>query len=221
MAKVTVDGQGKAKGAPDIAVIQVQVQNEHKDQKTCRLESNLASDIVVAVLKEATEENDIYVTPAQIRPRYKNSAKIIGYQGFNSITARIRNLDDAQDLLTQINNLDVEKVQVSSFQFDIDDKKELEDEARRMAFAHAKAKAETYSEEIGYPVSGVISIEENLQYGNRGRHPTGKFALASRSLEGVGEDFHMPVREALEMGDIEVTINVDVCFKVGDDTFAP
>jgi len=220
MAKVSVDGEGKAKGAPDIALIQVTVQNEANDQATCRQENNACSEAVVATLKKVVDENDVYVTPARVQPDWdygKRKRRQNGFKGYNLITAKVRNLESAQDLLTEINNLNVEKIQVSSFSFDIDDKKELENEARRSAFAHAKAKAETYAQETDLPMSGVVSIEENLHYGGgAGRHPSGKFA-ASRMECAMDAGPGGGGEEMLEMGDIEVTVNIAACFKLGED----
>lgn len=215
MAKVTVQGLGKATGQPDIAVIQITVRNEAKDQRTARQENNAASEQVVEILKKVVAENDLYVVPARVHPQYnyqkRGGNQIVGYQATNILTAKIRNLDIAQDLLTEINNLDPEKVQVTSFQFDIDDKEPLESEARKKAFANAKARAEVYAQESQLTMTGLKSLNEEMYYGNRGgggRHPSAKFAAArAMDAEGGGP-------EILELGDIEVNVTVTACFKL-------
>lgn len=212
MTKVTVSGTGKSKGTPDIAIIQIQVQNEDKDQLECRRANNAASESVVAILKKVVEENDIHAIPARIRPKYKSGFWTISkYQGHNTITATVRKLEFVQELIKQLNNLDEKVIQVCSFQFDIENKDELEAVARRAAFANAKVRAEIYSKEIGIPISGVETVEEHLRYSGNARHPSGKFGAMRQD-----EDFFLPVgeEEIIEIGDVELTINVTVCFEL-------
>ena len=218
MTKVTVNGVGKIKGKPDVALIDVKVQNEHANMVTCRLNNNASSEEVVATLKKVIAENDIYAVPARVTPQYKSGflgTKVIGHTGINTISATLRDLDAAQELIKELNSLDAETVQVSSFQFDIEDKEELENRARQDAFHNAKKRAELYAQEIGLPVSGVDTLEESVRYGSTARHPSGKFAAARLHEQN---DFWIPTREGetLEMGDIELTIDVRVCFLVGE-----
>lgn len=214
MAKVTVQGLGKATGQPDVAVIQVTVHNEAKDQRKARQENNAASEKVVEILKKVVAENDLFVVPARVYPQYNyqklRGNQVVGYQANNTLTAKIRNLDVAQELFTEINNIDPEKVQVTSFQFDIDDKEPLENEARKKAFANAKARAEVYAQESQMTMGGVKSLNEEMYYGNRGggRHPSAKFAAARAMDANEGGP------EMLEMGDIEVNVTVTACFRL-------
>jgi uncharacterized protein YggE len=218
MTKVTVSGTGKSQGTPDIAIIQIEVKNEDKDQLECRRANNVGSESVVAALKQVVEENDIYATPARVTPQYKHGfigTRVAKYQGHNKITATVRRLEEAQELARQLNNLDEKMIQVCSFQFDIEDKEQLETTARCAAFANAKRRAETYAKEIEFPVSGVETIEEHLRYSDSARHPSGKFGMIQ-----ADSDFWIPARgeeETLEIGDIELTVNVTVCFRIGDE----
>lgn len=212
MTKVKVKGTGKAKGQPDVAIIQVEVNNENKDQLECRRVNNIGSEAAVAILKEVVEENDIYATPARVDKRQKSG--IVGsryYQGYNRITATIRNLEHVQSLVRKLNVVDDKLVQVSSLQFDIEDKEELENEARVAAFANAKKRAEVYGQQTNLGIKGIEEISEYLSFGSSGaRHPSGKFSLSLRD-----SDNWIPVRgedEVLEMGDIEVAVDATVCF---------
>jgi len=219
MTKVTISGKGKARGKPDIAIIEVRVATEDKNELECRRLNNVASESVVAAFKRVVAENDIYAVPAQVSAQYKSGfigTRVSGYRGQNYITAIVRRLEVAEQLVAEINKLDEKTIQVSSFQFDLEEKDELEKVARRAAFASAKRRAETYAEEIGSTVGGVDTIEEYLHYGSTARHPSGKFgAVRLRDTN----DFWVPTREGeretLEMGDIEINIDVKVCFRVG------
>lgn len=231
MTKVKVSGVGKSRGTPDIAIIQIQVKNEEKDQLECRRVNNVACESVVTTLKEVVEEDDIYATPARVLPTYKQGftrSKISGYHGNNDIIATVRKLELAQELVQRLNSIDEDLIQVSSFQFDIENKEELETAARRAAFANAKSRAETYGEEIESSISGVETIEEHLKYGSTARHPSGKFGVTQ--CDGImrlrdsndfinlsGEDHWIPTRgeeETLEIGNIELEITVNVCFEL-------
>lgn len=226
MTKVRVSGIGKSRGTPDVAIIQVQVQNEDKDQLECRRVNNAACESVVVTLKEVVEENDIFATPARITPQHKGfiSSKVSSYKGHNTITATVRKLELAQELVKQLNNINEKLIQVCSFQFDVEDKEELENIARRAAFANAKSRAETYSQEIGLSISGIETLEERFSnFGNSARYPSGKFGIRlrdSNDFVNLDEDHWVPQRgeeETLEIGDIELSINVDVCFELKND----
>lgn len=221
MTKVKVSGTGKSRGTPDIAIIQIQVENEDKDQLECRRANNAACESVVDTLKEVVEENDIFATPARITPQYKGLfGRVSGYKGYNTITATVRKLELTQKLVKELNNLDEKLIQVTSFQFDLEDKEKLENEARIAAFYNAKSRAETYAQEIGIPISGIETLNEHLSYGSSARHPSGKFGATQ--ADGImrlrdTNDFWIPIRgeeETLEIGDIELNITVDVCFEL-------
>ena len=215
MTKVTVSGEGSAKGKPDIAIIQIKVESEHKDQLACRQLSNNSCETVITILKSVVKENDIHAVPARVFPIHKDGmlgSKIVGYESVNTITASVRSLESVQQLVQQINSLDPSSIQVSSLQFDIENKHVLEDEARRAAFANARRRAETYGEEIGMVINRVKTIDENLRYNSTARHPTGKFSAALQEA-----DFYIPVKETLETGDVELTIDVTVSFKLGKE----
>lgn len=240
MVKVRVRGVGKARGVPNIAIIQVTVSNEAKDQLDCRRENNVASDDVVTTLKQVVEENDIYAVPARVTPQHKHGfigTKVVGYKGINIIRATVRKLELAQELVQQLNNIDEELIQVTSFQFDIEDQQELENLARRAAFSNARDRADVYIAEMFSEADDqhikvqVETIEEHLSYVNTSRHPSGKFRFGSgisqpdamislkdsNDFVNLGdEDNWVPQRETLEMGHIELKINVDVCFNVSN-----
>lgn len=213
MAKVNVQGVGKVSGQPDIAVIQVLVHNKSKDQATARKENNVASEAVLAILKRVVEDKDLYAQPARVWPDYnytqKRGQQIKGYQASNSITAKLRNLEMAQTVVNEINNVDSEKVQVSSFQIAIDDRTKIENEARSKALADAKQKAQLYASESGFSVIVLKSLDENM--GERGYNPPRRaMAFAAAALESAPQD------ETLEMGNIDITVNVNACFKLSN-----
>lgn len=217
MTKIKVSGEGKSLGRPDVAVIQVRVQNENREQLECRRQNNMACESVINIFKEVTTENDIHAVPARVTPSRKDGimgTKIVAYQASNTITAIVRKLEIAQQLVQKLNTLDEKYIQVSSFQFDIENKQELEDEARRAAFANAKKRAETYGEEIGMTIDRVKSIEENLRYNNTARHPAGKFGVVLRESNDFIDLSNSP-KETLETGDVELTVDVNVCFIFG------
>jgi uncharacterized protein YggE len=212
MAKITVQGVGKVSGQPDIAVIQVVIQNKSKDQATARKENNVASEAVLAILKRVVEEKDLYAQPARVWPEYnytnKRGQQIIGYQANNSITAKLRKLEMAQALVNEINNVDSEKVQIGNFQIAIDDRTKLENEARAKALADAKQKAQLYASESGFSVVVLKSLDESM--GGGYNRPMRAMAMAAACDAGGPPD------ETLEMGNIDITVNVNACFKVGN-----
>lgn len=216
MTRISLHGYGFAQGKPDIVKIQIRVKNENKDQKQCLHVNNEGSRLVVSTLKENNiKENDIHVHPASVHESTKQLG-IIGrgsiYVATNNITATIRNLDQSGKIPQKINLLNEDLIQVCNLQFDLENKLKLENEARKLAFEDAKAKAESYADCLtsSYLLGDkkkwqVHRIEETLRYNNNNtaRNPSGKFAPAIQEEE-----------MQIEICDIKLDIDILVHFSV-------
>ena len=202
---ITVQGIGKASGDPDIAVVEITVENRASTAAEARNKTNAAAKEVVAALKQFVAENDLVAVPPRIRFNYQwdepqKRNEIIDYTATTVISAKVRDMEEIDSFNSKIAEFDPAVVQLTSFQFGIEKRDELESRARIEAFAAAKARAELYAAQAGKKLRDLKSFQETYVSGGT-RRPSGKFA-AAMAEEGA----------VIEKGDIEVQVTVTATY---------
>jgi len=153
---ITVQGDGQATLAPDVARISFSVQNTAKTvsdaQAATTKQANTAVDFVK---KQGVAEKDIKTLSYNISPQYSypnpcqggmmcpvysnNTPKITGYQVSETIQATMRDLTKVGDLLVGLGKLEVQNVNGPAFA--LDDSTAGYSAARADAISKAKAQA--------------------------------------------------------------------------------
>lgn len=128
---------------------------------------------------------------------YDDDRKFLGYQCQASFALRSDNLDDVQDLLVDL--IAAGAHEIEGVEFDVTAKPDLRAQARRLAVAAARSKAELYAEAAGVRLGAVIHIDdvdsEGSIYAYRGH--------SARGGESSPEDFapgHVVVAAAVILG---------------------
>lgn len=109
------------------------------------------------------DKKDIQSSNIDIQPNREytqNSSKENGYRGTHTLTIKIRNIEDAGKIIDSLTAIDGLLVNGGSYTND-DDASTLE-EARKLAFENAKAKAEILAKLSGMDLGKPISISENI-----------------------------------------------------------
>jgi uncharacterized protein YggE len=96
--------------------------------------------------------------PAAISPR--PGGGINGYDVFQSLTVKLRKLDDAGSAISDAADAGGNATRINGVSFDIEDNGDLLKQARDAAFADAKAKAEQYARLAGRTLGRVSQINE-------------------------------------------------------------
>ncbi|MGX9885854.1 SIMPL domain-containing protein [Streptomyces sp. NPDC002276] len=89
---------------------------------------------------------------------YGEDRKFLGYRCQASYVIETELLDDLRQLI--VDAVDAGAHQIDSVDFDVRNKPELRDEARRKAVAAARRKAEVYTEATGVPLGPVVHIQD-------------------------------------------------------------
>lgn len=120
---------------------------------------------VVAALRQAgIEARDIQTQSVSLNPQFNYNRgdgappEITGYQAQNSVTVRVRDLDDAGGLLTTMFEAGANNVYGPSFSL-VDDTAAVAS-ARSDAVAKAQAEAQAYAGAFGMKVARVLRISE-------------------------------------------------------------
>ena len=150
---------------PDVAQFTFSVITEGgKDIASLQQENTQKANRAIALLKNnGVEDKDIKTASYNLQPRYqyfscpvgKNSsakpcppAEIVGYSISQTVSVKIRNFEKAGEILSGVVQSEVNSV--SELSFTIDDKTEIENQARQEAIAVAIKKAESIAQAGGF-----------------------------------------------------------------------
>ena len=165
---ISVTGLGEAKAKPDMAVINSGVVTEAPTARDALAKNNAAMSSVIETLKKAgIAEQDIQTSNFTVSPQYPpyqpnqtKAPRISGYQVSNQVTVRVKNLAKLGAILDAL--VQVGANQINGITFDIDQPKSLQNEARKLAVADAKAKAELYAAAAHVSLGRILQISEAI-----------------------------------------------------------
>ena len=159
---ITVDGKGEVFAKPDIATFNFSVVAKEVDAATAQASGAKNMNDIVAYLKEkGVDEKDIKTTGYYLNPRYEypeitctqwgcppgGEAKLIGYEVSQSVDVKVRKTEDAGMLIAGVGEKGA--TNVGGLSFTIDDEESLKTEARVVAIADAKMKAQELADKLG------------------------------------------------------------------------
>ncbi len=170
---ISVDGKGEVTAVSDIASLTV---NLTKDGKTAKEAQSLLNESItktLAYLKDQKiDDKDIKSEYGGLTPKYSYAQPvcytypcptkdpvIIGYTATQSITIKVRVVDNASIIRTGLADLGI--TDISGPTFSIDNEDAFNDQARAKAIIDAKGKAQVLAKELGVTLGKVVSFSEN------------------------------------------------------------
>ena len=204
---ISVGGEGKVSGAPDVAVLTLGVSVLAPSVKDARDQAASAMNGVVESIKgNGVDAKDIQTTQLSIYPEYTygdGNQELTGYRVTNTVTAKVRNIDNTSKVIDDAVAAGGDLTQIQGITFTIDDPAKLRDEAREEAVKDAKAKAERLADLAGVRLGNPISIREY----------TSSPPVAYRDV-GMGGDMEAAPSTPIEPGELEVILSVDVVYAI-------
>ena len=168
---ISIEGHGEVITAPDTAFVTSGVTTQGATAKEALDANTAAMGELIQTLKDAgIEARDIQTSGFSVNPNYVYSdardangyqlpPKINGYQVYNTVNVRIRKLDTLGAVLDKA--VTVGANTINGVTFSVADPSKLYDEARKAAFADAKAKAELYAGAAGEELGSIRNINES------------------------------------------------------------
>lgn len=208
---IAIEGRGEVRAAPDMATINSGVTTQGATAREALDANTVAMDELISTLKEAgIEPRDIQTSGFSVTPNYVYSdardengytlpPRIDGYQVSNTVTVVVRDLEDLGGILDQ--SVTVGANTVNGISFSVADPSDLLDEARKLAFADARHKAELYAGVAGVELGDLESVSERADY--NGPQPYPMYARAEMSAAAP-----VPV----EAGELTFAITVNVAW---------
>lgn len=218
----SASGEGKVVAVPDVArftfsvIVQggtdiagLQTQNTAKVNKA-----------VSFVKSNGVEDKDIKTESYNLEPRYQRFScpngpklagtagepcpppEIVGYTIRQTVSVKVRDFSKIGDLLAGV----VEKGanSVSQLSFTIDDRTELENQARVKAIEKAQTKAKAVAKAAGFRLGRILSVSEGFT-------PVFRAEAVSFNTFGGASVLSAPT---IEPGSQEVTVNITVTYEI-------
>lgn len=190
---IWVSGNGKASGAPDVAVVSLGVESVEDTAATARANAAAAMRRVTTALTGAKVASaDIQTRYFNISPRYQSvevercdsdsdgeaekeqaskescykvwENRLIGYSVSNQATVKIRDLGNVGGIIDAVAEAAGNLVRINGINFSIDDPKDLQDEARANAVKDMQRRAESLAELSGVKLGRLVYITEGASY---------------------------------------------------------
>lgn len=208
-----ITGHGEVTAAPDTAYVTSGVTSQAENAKDALAANNADMAKLIETLKAAgIDEDDIQTSGFSVSPNYVYSdsrdangyqlpPKIVGYTVSNGVTVHVRDLTILGGVLDQA--VTVGANQINGITFAVEDPTELYNEARKLAFADAKSKAELYAEAADVELAGLSLISEQINYNPPQPYAfKAEAAMADRSI--------VPVQAGTLTFSIDVNVNWDL-----------
>lgn len=216
--QISVTGEGTIATKPDIAKFTATVITQSVTAKDAQTENSRRSDAVIGYLKkEGVAEKDIKTIGYYISPQYQydreiqclnypcppqNPPKIASYEVRHSIAIKVRDLDNADDLLGGVVREGANEV--GPLTFEIDDEERVKAEARRMAIDDAKEKAKRLAKDLQVRLGRITNFSES----------GGGFPIYARAESyGIGGDIATPAESKIAPGEEETKVFVTITYE--------
>lgn len=203
---LTVSAEGMSEGRPDMATINLGVTTEGQTAAAAMAENARRMTALTQALRRAgVAERDIQTSNVSVYPQQQyregETPRITGYQANNTVTAKVRNINNVGRVIDAAVAAGGNTVHGVSFSYQNPDAQL--DAARRDAIQEARRRAELYANALGMRVHRIIAVNEGGGYA-----PPMPITVTAARMES--QDASTPIAP----GQIETRVNVGVTFEL-------
>jgi uncharacterized protein len=206
---ITVSGEGKVSGEPDLALITIGVSTLRPTVAEARDAAATAlTGILDSMRATGVADDDIQTSQLSIYPEYDyndGNQRLRGFRVNNTVTAKLRDIDATSDVVDGAITAGGDETTIQSIAFTIDNPESLRQQAREAAVADAKKKAETLASASGVQVGQPVNISESGGY---------QPPIAYDRAAGADESLQPAPSTPIEPGELDVIINVSVTWEI-------
>ncbi len=219
---ISFSGHGEVQAVPDIANVYFTISQDGKTVKEAQDKVAVIEGKALDVLKKKNvAEKDIKTTNASFYPKYEyqygvesimpcnqyscpprpGKNVITGYTASESINVKIRNVDDAGEIMQALGATGASDL--SGPDFSIDKEDALKAEARQKAIDDAKAKAKELAKELGVRLGKISGFNES-----------GNFPIMYSKAEAMTADSGVPAPAQLPKGENTISSDVTITYEI-------
>jgi len=210
---ITVNGDGKALGIPDMVTINVGVSELAKTTKEAKTKADEKIAQIMDILKKnKVDDKNIKTSDLSFSPEYSwDSGKqtILGQRVRQTLTITLKNITKEDTQVTSIVDAvgEINGIEVNGITFDVEDKKELFSQARKLAIEKAEQKAKEMASLTGVTLLKPISIRDNST-----NYMPPMYGLQNFKAESVAMD--SGTGSSLPVGQLEVNVDIEVIYEI-------
>ena len=159
---VSVVGDGRVLVQPDVALASFGVESTAATLEAAQADASTRMEAVVnTLLARGVAREDVRTTRLGVSPVYdqRDSTAVRGYRVVNSVQVKLRDLANVGSIVDAVTAAGANRIEGIVFQ--VDDLTPPKDQARALAVANARAKADQLAGLVGMRVVGVKSISES------------------------------------------------------------
>jgi uncharacterized protein YggE len=208
---ISVSGEGKVVGIPDIAAIDLGTTVEKPtvaaaQQENTRIMNNL-DDYLKSV---GVDPKDVQTTSYDVTPNYdwtNGVQKLRSYSVTQNVHVKVRDLSKVGAIIGQAGTLGANEI--GGIQFTIDNPDALTAQARDMAIADAQAKAAEIGKTAHIRIVRIVSYDET----NGGVVPPSPVTFGAMNL-GMGGAPSAALAPAVETGSNDIVVDVTLTYEI-------
>jgi uncharacterized protein YggE len=203
---LSVSAEGLSEGRPDMAIINLGVTTEGQTAAAALAENARRMTALNAALRRAgVAERDIQTSNVSVYPQQQyvegQTPRITGYQANNTVTAKVRRIDNTGRVIDAAVGAGGNTVNGVSFTYQEPDVQM--DAARRDAITKARARAELYANALGMRVVRIVAVNEGGGY-------SPPYPMPMMERMAAGDAASTPISP----GQVETRVNVNVTFEL-------
>ncbi len=214
--QVTVVGQGKISYQPDIAnvTLGVQIDKVAKAEDALNQLNDKSTKIVTAIKALGISDADIQTQNYSLSAQYdyvNNVSSVSGYNANEQLVVKVRDIVNKTDLISKV-IAEASKAganQVNGISFTVSNLEDLKQQARVMAIADAKVKANSMASAAGVGLGDIVGWWENFVQGP-GSSGTGSGVADGKGGAG-GSGSVLPT---VPTGSQEIIMEMNLSYKV-------
>ncbi len=214
----SASGEGKVVAVPDVAEFTMTVVSEGgKNLADIQKDNTERMNRAIGLVKGGgVADKDVATSNYSVEPRYQYSncgnydysgrvcppPEIVGYTVRQSVTVKVRDFSKTGEMISGVVSSGVNSV--SGLSFKIDDEDKVKNEARSLAIAKAREKAEAVAKAGGFKVGKLLSVIEESGYN------------PAYYKYGIGGDIETASYPApsIEPGSQEIKSNVTLVYEI-------
>lgn len=206
---ITVTGEAEVNVPPDEVIFDLTVQTIHKDLRTAKAQTDdRLKKVIELTRKYKVLPKDVQTDYIKLEPRYRGndeSRLFIGYSVRKDLVFTLRDVSQAEGLLSELIELGVSRL--NSVRFQTSEIRKHRDQARAMAIRAAQEKAAALTAQIGQKIGKAYSIEEEIpsRVSSMSNVSQNSFSSSDDATDSEG---------TLALGQIKVSARVTVKFEL-------
>jgi hypothetical protein len=205
---ISVSGEGRVAATPDMAVLNIGVSAKEDTVAAANSTVQAAMDRLLGSLTaDGIAEKDIQTSQFTISPEYDyqfSQPKLTGYRVTHMLQVKVRDIDRAGEVIDGGVEAAGDLVQVGSISLTIDDNSALAKQARELAMADAKAKADELARLADVELGTPVSISESSYT------PTPPVYYD----RAFGAEASAPAQTTISAGELEVVVSVQITYGI-------